>query len=81
MVDDAALSDSIEGGMTEEVFESVWSMNSTIRRPRRTLELAGRIGKRPVRILIDSGTIGINISAQECTTRRIKIEREQRGKS
>ena len=67
MVDDAALSDSTEGRMTKEVVESVWSMDSTSRTLRRTLELAGRIGKRPVRMLIDSGTTRNYISAQECS--------------
>ena len=46
MVDDDALSDSIEGGMAVEVVESVWGLNSSSKTPRRTLELAGRIGKR-----------------------------------
>ena len=79
-MDDAALSGSTEGGMIEEVVASVWSMDSTIRTPRRTLDLAGRIGKRPVRMLIDSGATGNYKSAQECAARRIKIEREQGGK-
>ena len=66
--------------MIEEVVESVWSMDSTNRAPRRTLELAGRIGKKPVRMLIVSGAIGNYKSVQECAARRIKIEREQGGK-
>ena len=37
MMDHVALSDSTEGGMTEEVVESVWSRDSTSRTPRRTL--------------------------------------------
>ena len=80
MVDDATLSGNTEGGMIEEVVESVWSIDWTSRTPRRTLELAGKIGKRPVRMLIDSGATGNYISAQECAARRIKIEREQEGK-
>ena len=80
MVDDATLSDSTEGGMIEEVVESVWSMDSTRRTPRRTLEQTGRIGKRLIHMLIDLGAIGNYISAQECATRRIKIEKEQGGK-
>ena len=79
-MDNAALSDCTEDGMAEEVVESVWSLDSTSRTPRRTLELAGRIGKRPVHMLIDSGATGNYISAQECTARRIKIEKEQGGK-
>ena len=76
MVDDATLSDNTEGGMTEEVAESVWSMDSTSRTLRRTLELAVRIGKRPVHMLIDFGATGNYILAQECAARRIKIEKE-----
>ena len=55
-------------------------MDSTSRTPRRTLELAGRIGKRPVHMLIDSGATGNYISAQKCAARRIKIEKEQEDK-
>ena len=80
MVDDAALFDSTEGGMTEEVVESVWTMDSISRTPRRTLELAGRIGKRLVCMLIDSGATGNYISAQEGESRGRKREKEQGGK-
>ena len=80
MVDDDALSDSIKGGMAVEVVESVWSMDSSSKTPRRTLELAGRIGKRPVRMPIDSGATGNYVSAQECIARKIKIEKEKNGK-
>ena len=79
-MDDAALSDNTEGGMTEEVVESMWSMDSTSRTPRRTLELVGRIGKRPVHMVIDSGATSNYILAQEYVARRVKIEREQGGK-
>ena len=54
-MDDDTLSDSTEGGMAVEVVESVWSMDSSSKTPRRTLQLIGQIGKRPVRMLIDSG--------------------------
>ena len=80
MVNDDALSDSSEGGMAVEVVESVWSMDSSDKTPRRTLELAGRIGKRPVCMLIDLGATGNYVSAQECATRKIKIEKEKNGK-
>ena len=80
MVDDNALSDSTEGGMAVEVVESVWDMDSSSKTPRRTLELAGRIGKRPVRMPIDSGATGNYVSAQECAARKIKIEKEENGK-
>ena len=80
MVDDDALSNSTKGGMAVEVVESVWSMDSSSKTPRRTLELAGRIVKRPVCMLIDSGTTGNYVSVQECATRKIKIEKEKNGK-
>ena len=80
MVDDDALSDSTKGGMAVEVVESVWSMDSSSKTPRRTLELVGWIGKRLVRMLIDSGAIGNYISAQECIVRKIKIEKKKNGK-
>ena len=63
MVDDDALSDSTKERMVIEVVESVRSMDSSSKTPRRTLELAGRIGKRLVRMLIDSGVIGNYVSA------------------
>ena len=80
MVTDATLSDSTEGGMALEVVESVWSMDSSSKSLRKTLELARRIGKRLVRMLIDSGIIGNYVSAQECITSKIKIEKKKNGK-
>ena len=62
MVEDATFPSSTEGGMTEEVIESVWSMDSISRTPRRTLELVGRIGKKPIRLLTDSGFTSNHIS-------------------
>ena len=56
-------------------------MDSTSRTPRRTLELASRIGKRPVCMFTDSGATSNYISAQECIARKTKIEREQGGKA
>ena len=79
MVDDDALSDNTEGGMAVEVVESMWDMDSSSK-TLRTLELAGRIGKRPVRMLIDSGVTWNYVSAQECAARKIKIEKEKNGK-
>ena len=43
---------------------------------RRTLELAARIGRRPLRVLVDSGSTGNYIDARECAARRLKIEAE-----
>ena len=64
MVVDDALSDNNEGVMAVEVVESMWSMDLSIKTPRRTLELVGQIGKRLVRMLIDSGATGNYVSAQ-----------------
>ena len=69
-----------KGGMALEVVESVWSMDSSNKTPRSTLELTGRIGKRLVCMLIDSGATGNYISAQECAARKIKIKKETNGK-
>ena len=46
---------------------------------RRTLELAARIGRQPLRVLVDSGSTGNYIDAQECAAmRRMKIEAEEK---
>ena len=72
--------DSVPGGTTVEVGESLAGVDSSSRTPkRRTLELAARIGRRPMRILVDSGSTGNYIDAQECTARRIKIEAEDQS--
>ena len=63
MVADDALSDSTEEGMAVEIVKSRWSVDSSSKTPRRTLELARRIEKRPVRMLIDSSVIGNYVSA------------------
>ena len=55
--------------------ESAWGLGSTSRTQRMTLELAGRIGKKPLKVLIDSGSIGNYISAQECAARGLRIDR------
>ena len=49
--------------------ESVWGLGSASRTQRKTLELAGRIGKKPLKVLIDSGSTSNYISAQECAAR------------
>ena len=52
------------GGMTAEVGESIAGVDSSSRTPQqRTLELAARIGRRPLGILVDSGLIGNYIDA------------------
>ena len=50
-------------------------VDSSSRTPkRRTLELAVRIGRRPMRVLVDSGSTSNCIDARECAARRMKIE-------
>ena len=67
--------DSVLGGTTVEVGESMAGVDSSSRAPkRRTLELAARIGHQPMRVLVDSGSTGNYIDARECTTQRMKIE-------
>ena len=41
MVDGTALSDSTKGGMAVDVVKSMWSMDSSNKTLRRTLEFAG----------------------------------------
>ena len=72
--------DSVPGGTTVEVGESMAGVDSSSRTPKqRTLELAARIGRRPMRVLVDSGSTGNYIDARECTARRIKIEAEDQS--
>ena len=64
-------------GTTVEVGESIVGVDSSSRTPkRRTLELVARIGSRPMRLLVDSGSTGNYIDAQECIARGIKVEAE-----
>ena len=64
MMDDDTLSNSTEGGMAVEVVESVWSLDSSSKTPRRTLQLVGRIGKRLICMRIDLATTGNYASAK-----------------
>ena len=54
--------------------ESAWGLDSTSRTQRKTLELASRIGKKPLKVLIDSGATSNYISAQECVARGLCID-------
>ena len=54
--------------------ESAWGLNSTGRTQRKTLELAGRIGKKPLKVFIDSGSTSNYISAQECAAKCLRID-------
>ena len=64
-------------GTAVEVGESIVRVDSSSRFPqRRTLELAPRIGRRALKVLVDSGSTGYYIDAQECAAQRIRIEDE-----
>ena len=72
--------DSDPGGTTIEIGESMAGVDSSSRTPkRRTLELAARIGHRPMRVLVDFGSTGNYIDARECTARRIRVEAEDQA--
>ena len=69
--------DSILGGTTVEVGESMAGVDSSSRTLQwRTLELVVRIVRRSIRVLLDSGSTGNYIGSRECTTRGMKIEAE-----
>ena len=55
---------------------AVWGI-SAAQRTHKTFELAGRIGKRPVNVLLDSGSTGNFVDARMCTAMGIKVERDQ----
>ena len=58
---------NVPRGTTIEVGESTMGVDSSSRTPQqRTLELAARIGHRPMRVLVDSGSTGNYIDAREC---------------
>ena len=48
-------------------------------RTRNTLELAGRIGRKSVELLIDSGSTGNYVSARVCAACKLKTERDPHG--
>ena len=72
-----AFPDCVPWGTIVEAGESTVGVDSSSKTQRRqTLELAARIGRRPLCILVDSGSTGNYIDARECTARRLKIEVE-----
>ena len=74
-----AFPNCVPRGTTEEAGESTAGVDSSSKTQRRkTLELAARIGRRPLRVLVDSGSIGNYIDARECVARRMKIEAEEK---
>ena len=54
--------------------ESAWGLDSTSRTHRKTLELVSRIGKKPLKVFIDSGSTANYISAQEHSARDLHID-------
>ena len=54
--------------------ESAWGLDSTSRTQRKALELADRIGKKSLKVLIDLGSTSNYISAQECAARGLRID-------
>ena len=74
-----AFPDCVPGGTTVEAGESTAGVDSSSKTQRwRTLELATRIGRRPLCVLVDSGSTGNYIDARECAARRMKIEAEEK---
>ena len=73
-------SNNVPRGTTVEVGESTAGVDSSSRIPqRRTIELVARIGHRPMRVLVDSGSIGNYIDARECTARGMEIDAEDQA--
>jgi hypothetical protein len=63
--------------VSPQVGVSVHNVNPDGRtRNQAALELIGRIGRKTWRFLLDSGSTGNYISAQVCTTHRLKVERD-----
>ena len=75
VVEDVAMSpDHVSEEATIGGVESAWGLDSTSRTQRKTLELAGRIGKKLLKVLINSGSTGDYMSAQECAARGLHID-------
>ena len=71
--------DCVPGGTIVEVEEFIVGVDSSSKTLRRkTLELVARIGRWPLRVLVDSGSTGNYIDAQEHAARGIKIEAEDK---
>ena len=54
--------------------ESAWGLDATSRTKRKTLELASKIGKKPLKVIINSGSTGNCISAQGCAAGGLCID-------
>ena len=68
-------SDRTTGGSTKLDTGAIDAIGP-VRTPRRTLELAGRVGKQRWPILIDSGSTGNYVNAQVCTVCRLRVEKD-----
>ncbi len=72
-----AIPNGSAGGSTTVGVESISGVSSTVQTRGTVLELAGKVKRRPVRILLDSGSTGNFVSAQVCTALKLKIEKDE----
>ena len=68
--------DSLVRQSTTEGRAAVHGISALVRTRGKVIELAGKICRRPVSMLIDSGSTGNYVSAQTCTMLGIHIEEE-----
>ena len=54
---------------------AVWGI-AAAERTQKTFELAGKIGRKPLSILLDSGSTGNFVSARICTAIKLKPEKD-----
>ena len=76
--EDMEAPDVLAGGATLVGATTTRSVNVAYR-TKNTLELAGRIGRKPVQILIDSGSTGNYVAARVCTVCKLKTEKDPHG--
>lgn len=78
MIDASSLNVSTEGTPVGGTFidTTVYGVDKSVRTHRGTLELAGRIGGKSCRLLIDSGSTGNYISTQVCTDHKLRVEED-----
>ena len=78
VIDASPLDVSIEGtaivGTSADA--TVYGVGTGVRTHKGTLELAGRIGSKSWRLLIDSGSTGNYISTQVCTDHNLRVEKD-----
>ena len=76
--EDMEAPDVLAGGATLVGATTTRGVNVAYR-TKNTLELAGRIGRKPVQILIDSGSTGNYVAARVCTVCKLKTEKDAHG--